>query len=101
MDADGGDGVSDTAASRDRDTDGCPGLMPYDRDRNLITGPKKGSNVAASSAECQMPLDGKGLTMGEGCETSSGEITCGACCDSDNCKYPSYPITFYSLKRIS
>ena len=82
----GGDGVSDTPAVSDSSTDGCPGLLPYDRDRDLFDTSVTGHNPSSNETECIIPLEGTEFKMGKQCPVSTGGNTCGSCCDSANCK---------------
>jgi len=69
----GGDGVSDTPAETSSDTDGCPGLLPYDKDRNLFTGGSNNFNFGDASS------------CSGGADNVCGS-TCAACCNGDECK---------------
>ena len=82
----GGDGVSDTPAVSDSSTDGCPGLLPYDRERDLFDTSVTGPNLSLDESECIIPLEGTGFTMGQQCPASTGGNTCGSCCDDAKCK---------------
>ena len=82
----GGDGVSDTPAVSDSSTDGCPGLLPYDRERDLFDTSVTGPNPSLDESECIIPLEGTGFTMGKQCPASTDGNTCGSCCDDANCK---------------
>ena len=82
----GGDGISDTPAVSDSTTDGCPGLLPYDKDRDLFDTSVTDPNPSVSETECTTPLEATVFTMGKQCDASTGGNTCGSCCDSTNCK---------------
>jgi len=82
----GGDGVADTPAeSSSSTTDGCPGLLPYDKDRNLFDMNTKflfnfsGADTCVKGRESIYPV----------CPTANGGTTCPACCP--NC--PLYDTT--------
>jgi hypothetical protein len=65
----GGDGVSDTPASSTTSSTGCPGLLPYDKDRDLYAWSGYSQiNTGGSSTTCNV---GSGVC---------GSGTCAACC---------------------
>ena len=66
-----GDGVADTPPENTFDTDGCPGLLPYDKDRDLMNESTK-TNVN----------NGDASTCGSNADVCSrGDTnTCAACC---------------------
>jgi hypothetical protein len=67
-----GDGVSDTPAENDSIVDGCPGLLPYNKDRDLMNDSIKTNVNVGSLASC-------GGNAADVC--SMGETTtCAACC---------------------
>lgn len=71
---DPGDGVSDTPFTSTNTTSGCPGLLPYDKDRNLHdwnihSKPNTGGNATTCAS-----VDGSGVC---------GSGTCAACCTAE------------------
>jgi hypothetical protein len=66
-----GDGVADTPAENTSETDGCPGLLPYDRDRDLMNENTKSDVNIGDATTCGSNADL--CTMG-------GTNTCAACC---------------------
>ena len=58
----GGDGISDTPAISDSTTDGCPGLLPYDKDRgDLFDTSVTDPNPSVSETDCTTPSREPGL----------------------------------------
>jgi hypothetical protein len=66
-----GDGVADTPAENTSDTDGCPGLLPYDKDRDLTQDSTKTNVNIGDATTCGSDADL--------CEMA-GTNTCAACC---------------------
>lgn len=90
-----GDGVADTPYETSSDTDGCPGLLPYDKDRDLfdagtldMTRVNVGdatSCVGGASGVCQVG--------------SSNTNTCAACCTGCELYKPSDSQRVYSISQ--
>ena len=84
----GDDGVDDTPVQMTTSTDGCAGLLPYDRDRDLYDESIRSlPNAALSAAECSA-TGGEGLCPGN---------TCASCCtalDGSNIGCPKYVSEF-------
>ena len=66
-----GDGVADTPAENDSYIDGCPGLLPYDKDRDLMNENTKTNVNIGDATTCGNAVDV--CVMG-------GTTTCAACC---------------------
>jgi hypothetical protein len=66
-----GDGVVDTPAENDSNIDGCPGLLPYDKDRDLMNESTKTNVNIGNATTCGIAADV--CVMG-------GANTCAACC---------------------
>lgn len=79
----GGDGVSDTPAETSSDTDGCPGLLPYDKDRNLFDATTSGDMNAGDESSCA------GLAHPDRTTPTVCQNTCAACCSPEGpeCTY--------------
>eukprot|EP00978_Attheya_sp_CCMP212_P014013 scaffold35454_cov51-Attheya_sp.AAC.3 len=69
----GGDQVEDTPFEISSDTDGCPGLLPYDKDRDLFD---SGAEDALNEGD---------LVSCGGKEEDVCGSTCAACCVGDEC----------------
>jgi Metallo-peptidase family M12 len=71
------DGVSDTPIVTTATTNGCPGLLPYNKDRNLYSWwDQRRSNTGGNASTCVAPISGGGNGV---CPGSS----CAACCPVD------------------
>lgn len=71
----GGDGVSDTPVHDTKASSGCPGLLPYDRERDLSETRERVANSFTN----------------ETCSNTCGSESCGACCaTSSNVDCPKY-----------
>lgn len=69
----GGDGVSDTPPERNVGSNDCPGLIPFDKDRDLFNEAiRRIPNTYADPSQCSY--------HGQGVRNCSSN-TCGACCD--------------------
>lgn len=66
-----GDGVPDTPTEKHINTDGCPGLLPYNKNRDLFE-TNTANNIASDTSECGLFGDGS-------CPFTTGN-TCAACC---------------------
>lgn len=66
-----GDGVADTPAEKSSDIDGCPGLLPYNKDRDLMNESTKTNVNIGDATSCGSDADV--------CVMSSTN-TCAACC---------------------
>ncbi|KAL9185844.1 hypothetical protein ACHAXT_003621 [Thalassiosira profunda] len=75
-----GDDVSDTPAETSSSTSGCPGLLPYDKDRDLENG---------STTDLNQDVDG---TCSAPCAISGGGSTCAACCATGNAECDLYKL---------
>ena len=72
----GGDGVSDTPIHDTKSSSGCPGLLPYDKDRSISTTRERVPNNFTNDT----------------CPNLCGSESCGACCSSSrNTVCPKYP----------
>lgn len=85
----GGDGVADTPAeSWSGTTDGCPGLLPYDQDRNLFDTNTEFMVSFIGSDTC---VKG-GASADPVCPTANGNTTCPACCPNCPLYDPNNPL---------
>lgn len=73
------DQIADTPAESDLDTKpfGCPGLLPYDKDRNLIKfSQRKNVNAGGTAGTCGSVGDICGATCAACCTPPAGSSTC-------------------------
>lgn len=68
-----GDGVSDTPVQATNSSNGCPGLLPYDKNRDLF----------ARSIQTQANIGGNSTTCTAAGAGVCGGSTCAACCTPD------------------
>jgi hypothetical protein len=72
-----GDAVSDTPYEYSNDYRGCPGLLPYDRDRDLFKWRTRlDPNLYENAVDCGSDEDVCGSTCAACCIPDEGEIQC-------------------------
>lgn len=74
----GGDGVADTPAQTDSSTNGCPGLLPYDKNRDLFD-TATASDLNQASGDCVYNLAESNTVL-----SPCAGNTCQACCSGQD-----------------
>lgn len=74
----GGDNVADTPAEQSSSTNGCSGLLPYDKDRNLFDPNTATHSNFGNNFTCSRNAS----TAVDVCKVVTGNTTCKACCPS-------------------